>query len=76
LISQRELVFGADLAVRHRRPERNGSCGCEDCPRYLQKSAEDPGYLEATAKLDQEAAYMSTDDYRRYVAAQLIEQKS
>jgi tripartite-type tricarboxylate transporter receptor subunit TctC len=42
----------------------------------FKKGAEDPGYLEATAKLDQEAAYMSTDDYRRYVAAQLIEQKS
>jgi tripartite-type tricarboxylate transporter receptor subunit TctC len=41
----------------------------------FKKGAEDPGYLEATAKLDQEAAYMSTDDYRRYVAAQLIEQK-
>jgi tripartite-type tricarboxylate transporter receptor subunit TctC len=41
----------------------------------FKKGAEEPGYLEATAKLDQEAAYMSTDDYRRYVAAQLIEQK-
>jgi tripartite-type tricarboxylate transporter receptor subunit TctC len=41
----------------------------------FKKGAEDHGYLEATAKLDQEAAYMSTDDYRRYVAAQLIEQK-
>src|SRR5262249_24503802 len=41
----------------------------------FKKGAEDPGYLEASAALDQEAAYMTTDDYRRYVAAQLIEQK-
>jgi tripartite-type tricarboxylate transporter receptor subunit TctC len=41
----------------------------------FKKGAEDPRYLEATAKLDQEAAYMSTDDYGRYAAAQLIEQK-
>ena len=41
----------------------------------FKKGAEDPAYLEATAKLDQEPAYMSSDDYRRYVAAQLVEQK-
>jgi tripartite-type tricarboxylate transporter receptor subunit TctC len=41
----------------------------------FRKGAEDPVYLEAAAKLDQEAAYMSTEDYRRYVAAQLVEQK-
>lgn len=41
----------------------------------FKKGAEDPAYLEATAKLDQEAAYMSSDDYRRYAAGQLVEQK-
>lgn len=41
----------------------------------FKKGAEDPSYLEATAKLDQEPAYMSTSDYRRYVAEQLVEQK-
>jgi tripartite-type tricarboxylate transporter receptor subunit TctC len=41
----------------------------------FKKGAEDPAYLEATAKLDQEPAYMSSDDYRRYAAAQLVEQK-
>ena len=41
----------------------------------FKKGAEDPTYLEATAKLDQEPAYMSSDDYRRYAAAQLVEQK-
>src|SRR5512139_2664201 len=41
----------------------------------FKKGAEDPAYLEATAKLDQEPAYMSSDDYRRYVAVQLVEQK-
>ena len=42
----------------------------------FKKGAEDPAYLEATAKLDQEPAYMSSDDYRRYVAVQLVEQKN
>jgi tripartite-type tricarboxylate transporter receptor subunit TctC len=41
----------------------------------FKKGAEDPAYLEATAKLDQEPAYMSSDDYRSYVAVQLVEQK-
>ena len=41
----------------------------------FKKGAEDPAYLETTAKLDQEPAYMSSDDYRRYVAVQLVEQK-
>jgi tripartite-type tricarboxylate transporter receptor subunit TctC len=41
----------------------------------FKKGAEDTAYLEATAKLDQEPAYMSSDDYRRYVAVQLVEQK-
>jgi len=41
----------------------------------FKKGAEDPAYIEATAKLDQEPAYMSSDEYRRYAAAQLIEQK-
>src|SRR6185295_4662010 len=41
----------------------------------FKKGAEDPAYLEATAKLDQESAYMSSEDYRRYAAAQLVEQK-
>ena len=41
----------------------------------FKRGAEDPVYLDATAKLDQEPAYMSTDDYRRYAAAQLVEQK-
>ena len=41
----------------------------------FKKGAEDPTYLEATAKLDQEPAYMNSDDYRRYAAGQLVEQK-
>jgi tripartite-type tricarboxylate transporter receptor subunit TctC len=41
----------------------------------FKKGAEDPAYLETTAKLDQEPAYMSSDDYRRYAAGQLVEQK-
>ena len=41
----------------------------------FKKGAGDPAYLEATAKLDQEPAYMNSDDYRRYAAAQLVEQK-
>jgi len=41
----------------------------------FKNGAEDPAYIEATAKLDQEPAYMSSDEYRRYAAAQLIEQK-
>ena len=41
----------------------------------FKKGAEEPVYLEATAKLDQEPAYMSSEDYRRYAAAQLVEQK-
>jgi tripartite-type tricarboxylate transporter receptor subunit TctC len=41
----------------------------------FKKGAEDPAYLEATAKLDQESAYMSTEDYRRYVANTIVEQK-
>ena len=41
----------------------------------FKQGAEDPAYLEATAKLDQEPAYMSSEEYRRYAAAQLVEQK-
>jgi tripartite-type tricarboxylate transporter receptor subunit TctC len=41
----------------------------------FKKGAEDPAYLETTAKLDQEPAYMNSDDYRRYAAGQLVEQK-
>ena len=41
----------------------------------FKKGAEDPVYIEATTKLDQEPAYMSSDEYRRYAAQQLIEQK-
>src|SRR5262249_23473946 len=41
----------------------------------FKRGAEDPVYLEAAAKLDQEPAYMSSDEFRRYAAAQLIEQK-
>jgi tripartite-type tricarboxylate transporter receptor subunit TctC len=37
--------------------------------------AEDPVYLEATAKLDQEPAYLNTEDYRRYAVRELAEQK-
>jgi tripartite-type tricarboxylate transporter receptor subunit TctC len=36
----------------------------------FKKGAEDPIYLVATAKLDQEPAYMNSDDYRRYAAGQ------
>jgi len=39
------------------------------------KGAEDPTYLEATTKLDQEPAYMNSEDYRRYAAGQFVEQK-
>ena len=41
----------------------------------FKKGAEDPAYIEAATKLDQEPAYMNSEDYRRYAAAQLIEQK-
>jgi tripartite-type tricarboxylate transporter receptor subunit TctC len=41
----------------------------------FKEGAEDPAYLEATAKLDQEPAYMNSDDYRRYAVGQLVEQK-
>jgi tripartite-type tricarboxylate transporter receptor subunit TctC len=41
----------------------------------FKKGAEDPAYLEATAKLDQEPAYLNTDDYRRYAIRELAEQK-
>jgi tripartite-type tricarboxylate transporter receptor subunit TctC len=41
----------------------------------FKKGAEDPAYLEATAKLDQEPAYLSSDEYRRYAVGQLVEQK-
>ena len=41
----------------------------------FKKGAEDPAYLEATAKLDQEPAYLNTEDYRRYAVRELAEQK-
>jgi tripartite-type tricarboxylate transporter receptor subunit TctC len=41
----------------------------------FKKGAEDPVYLEATAKLDQEPAYLNTEDYRRYAVRELAEQK-
>jgi tripartite-type tricarboxylate transporter receptor subunit TctC len=41
----------------------------------FKKGADDPVYLEAAAKLDQEPAYMNSNDYRRYAAGQLVEQK-
>lgn len=41
----------------------------------FKKGAEDPSYIESMAKLDQEAAYMSSDQYRRFALEQLVEQK-
>jgi len=41
----------------------------------FKKGAEDPAYMESMVKLDQEAAYMSSDQYRRYALEQLVEQK-
>lgn len=41
----------------------------------FRKGAEDPAYLESMAKLDQEPAYMSSDQYRKFALEQLVEQK-
>jgi tripartite-type tricarboxylate transporter receptor subunit TctC len=41
----------------------------------FRKGAEDPAYIETMTKLDQEPAYMSTGEYRRFAAQQLVEQK-
>jgi tripartite-type tricarboxylate transporter receptor subunit TctC len=41
----------------------------------FKKGAEDPSYIASMAKLDQEAAYMSSDAYRRYAVETLVEQK-
>lgn len=41
----------------------------------FKKGAEDPAYIESMAKLDQESAYMSSDQYRKFALDQLVEQK-
>ena len=41
----------------------------------FKKGAEDPSYIASMVKLDQEAAYMSSDAYRRYAIETLVEQK-
>jgi tripartite-type tricarboxylate transporter receptor subunit TctC len=41
----------------------------------FKKGSEDPSYVASMEKLDQEAAYMSSDAYRRYAVETLIEQK-
>ncbi|MBI2717061.1 MAG: tripartite tricarboxylate transporter substrate binding protein [Rhizobiales bacterium] len=41
----------------------------------FKKGAEDPSYIASMEKLDQEAAYMSSDAYRRYATETLAEQK-
>jgi tripartite-type tricarboxylate transporter receptor subunit TctC len=42
----------------------------------FKKGAEEPSYIESMIKLDQEAAYMSSDAYRRYALETLAEQKT
>jgi tripartite-type tricarboxylate transporter receptor subunit TctC len=42
----------------------------------FKKGAEDPSYIASMARLDQEAAYMSSDAYRRYAIETLVEQKT
>ncbi|MDO9411854.1 MAG: tripartite tricarboxylate transporter substrate binding protein [Pseudolabrys sp.] len=41
----------------------------------FKKGLEDPSYVESMAKLDQEAAYLSSDQYRKFALEQLVEQK-
>jgi tripartite-type tricarboxylate transporter receptor subunit TctC len=41
----------------------------------FKKGAEDPAYIESMARLDQEPAYMSSDQYRKFALEQLVEQK-
>ena len=66
---------GVEFSVWHSRAEGNGSGGRKTIHDAFKKGAEEPVYLEARGKLDQEPAYMSSDEYRRYAAAQLVEQK-
>lgn len=41
----------------------------------FKKGAEDPAYIESMGRLDQESAYMSSDQYRKFALEQLVEQK-
>jgi tripartite-type tricarboxylate transporter receptor subunit TctC len=41
----------------------------------FKKGLEDTAYVESMAKLDQEAAYMSSEQYRKFALEQLVEQK-
>lgn len=41
----------------------------------FKKGAQEPSYIASMVKLDQEAAYMSSDAYRRYAIETLVEQK-
>jgi Uncharacterized protein conserved in bacteria len=41
----------------------------------FKKGAEEPSYIASMQKLDQEAAYMSSDAYARYAIETLVEQK-
>jgi tripartite-type tricarboxylate transporter receptor subunit TctC len=41
----------------------------------FKKGSEDPAYVASMEKLDQEAAYMSSDAYRRYASETLVEQQ-
>lgn len=42
----------------------------------FKKGSEEPDYLAQLVKLDQEPAYLSSEDYRRFVDQQLVEQKA
>ena len=41
----------------------------------FKKGMEDPAYVETMTRLDQENAYLNSEDYRRFVDVQLAEQK-
>ena len=41
----------------------------------FKKGMEEPSYIAVTNKLDQEAFYLSTDDYRKFAAEQIVEAK-
>jgi tripartite-type tricarboxylate transporter receptor subunit TctC len=41
----------------------------------FKKGMDEPSYAAAQVKLDQEPAYLSTDDYRKYALQQIVEEK-
>ena len=61
------LSHGLRLAIRHRRPEGNGSKIVAKLHDAFKKAIEDPAVIATLAKYDMVPNYKSTEDYKKFV---------